>query len=126
MTKADQKLLFILLLIGLLTFAVGKFFYYAHEPEPQSRAVIKVSGKVVKTINLQEQAPLERHIITGKKGKAILETKGLKVRMLEAPCPDQICVNQGWIDNPLQAIVCVPNEVVVHFEEKAAVDDITG
>jgi len=124
MTKNDRKLLLALLLIGVLLFAFSKFFFYT--TETHSHVVIKVSGEMVKTIILQEESPLQRYKIEGKKGQAIVETKGLKVRMLESYCPDQICVNQGWIDSPRQPIVCVPNEIVIYFDEEASVDAITG
>jgi hypothetical protein len=124
MTKTDRQLFLALLLIGMLLFVCSKFFFY--QPNTQSRMVIKVSGEIVKTIILHEGSPLERYNIEGKKGQAIVETKGLKVRMLEAPCPDQICVNQGWIDSPRQTIVCVPNEIVIYLDEEASVDAITG
>lgn len=126
MTKADQKLILILLLIGLLTFAFSKFISYTQEPVSQSQVVIKVSGEHVETVSLQAEAPLQRYIITGKVGKAIVETEGLKVRMLEAPCPDQICVKQGWINNPQRAIICVPNEVVIYLEAESIIDATTG
>jgi hypothetical protein len=88
--------------------------------------VIKVKGEIIKTLTLREGEPLQRLVIEGKRGQAIVETKGLKVRMLEAPCPDQICVKQGWIDRPRQTIICVPNEIVIYIDAEASLDGITG
>jgi len=124
MNKTDCKLLISLLLIGVLLFVFSKYVYYS--PELQSQVVIKVSGEIVKTIVLQEGSPLERYKIDGKIGQAIVETKGLQARMLEAPCRDKLCVNQGWIDSPRRTIICVPNEIVIFFDEDAFVDAITG
>jgi hypothetical protein len=124
MTRTDQKLLLVLLLIGLLTFVWSKF--YTHPQVSPSQVVIKVEGEIVKNLTLQEDAPLQRFTIKGKRGQAIVETKGQKVRMLEAPCPDQICVKQGWIESSRQTIVCVPNEVVIYIDEEASVDATTG
>ena len=124
MTKTDCQLFLALLLIGVFLFVCSQFFFY--QPNPQSRVVIKVSGEIIQTIPLQKGTSQERFIVEGKKGKAIVEIKELKVRMLEAPCPDQICVNQGWIDSPWQTIVCVPNEIVIYLDKEAPVDAITG
>lgn len=45
-----------------------------------------------------------------------LEVKGGAIRVLESNCPQQICVNGGWIRRPRQVIACVPNKVLVTIE----------
>ena len=47
-----------------------------------------------------------------------LEIKDGAVHMLYANCPDQICVNTGWIDQEHDMIVCMPNKVIVQIVEK--------
>lgn len=125
MTKADTKLLLAIIFLSLFVFALLKF--YAAVLPTERQVVIKVSGEVVKKISLQEDRPLQRITIEGKKGPSIIEIKGRKVRMLEAFCPDKLCVKQGWISNPGQSIVCVPNEIVLYFDAAEAnfVDAIT-
>ncbi|HHY06456.1 MAG TPA: NusG domain II-containing protein [Clostridia bacterium] len=124
MTKTDQKLLLGLLIIGLLALAGHRFYFQSQTQSNQ--VIIKAKGEVVQTLTLRAGEPLQRLTIEGKKGQAIVETKGLKVRMLEAPCPDQICVQQGWIDSPRQTIICVPNEIVIYIDAEASLDGITG
>ena len=46
-------------------------------------------------------------------GTNTIEIKGGKVRMLEAQCPNRLCVHQGWIGFEGQSIVCLPNKVTV-------------
>jgi len=38
-----------------------------------------------------------------------------RVCVLEANCPDQICVDQGWISDSTVPIVCLPNKVIVEI-----------
>lgn len=45
-----------------------------------------------------------------------LEVRGGRVRVVESDCPQQICVNEGWIGYPGQVIACVPNKVIVTIE----------
>ncbi len=125
MTKADTKLLLAIILLSLFVFALLKF--YATVLPTERQVVIKVSGEVVKKISLQEGTHLQKITIEGKKGPAIIEIKGWKVRMVEAFCPDKLCVKQGWISNPGQSIICVPNEVVLYFDAAEAnfIDAIT-
>ena len=50
----------------------------------------------------------------GRKNK--IEIKDCRVRMLEASCPNHLCIRQGWISLEGQSIVCLPNKVVVRIE----------
>ncbi len=36
-----------------------------------------------------------------------------RVCMSEANCPDQICVNQGWISDGTVPIVCLPHKLII-------------
>ena len=46
-------------------------------------------------------------------GTNTIEIKDGKVRMLEALCPNHLCIHQGWIRFEGQSIVCLPNKVTV-------------
>ena len=48
------------------------------------------------------------------------------IRMLEASCPDQVCVNQGWISDSTLPIVCLPNKVIIEIVgEGSELDAVT-
>lgn len=122
MTPTDRKLLGALLVLGLLLWG-GQWFWVAqNQPE---RVIIKVQGEVVHTSNLQAGQPSQEIVVEGKIGTAIIEIAGEKVRMYQAPCPQQICVAQGWLTATHGALVCLPNEVVVYLE-RASLDGISG
>ena len=38
-----------------------------------------------------------------------------RVRVSEADCPDQICVNQGWIADGTVPIVCLPHRLILEI-----------
>ena len=46
-------------------------------------------------------------------GTNTIEIKDGRVRMLEAFCPNHLCIRQGWISLEGQSIVCLPNKVIV-------------
>ena len=46
-------------------------------------------------------------------GTNTIEIKDDRVRMLEALCPNHLCIRQGWIRFEGQSIVCLPNKVTV-------------
>lgn len=40
-----------------------------------------------------------------------------RIRMLDADCPDQICVHMGWLDSSKMPIVCLPNHLVIEYAD---------
>lgn len=44
----------------------------------------------------------------------IIQIENHKVRMLDADCPDHICMDMGWLGSSIP-IVCLPNHLVVQF-----------
>ena len=52
----------------------------------------------------------------GVEGINIVEVDHGRIRMLEADCPDGLCVRQGWVKSGLIPVVCLPNRVIITFE----------
>lgn len=50
--------------------------------------------------------------VHGALGITEFEIKDGKVRIIESPCPNKTCINQGW-HSP---IVCLPNNVIISIE----------
>ncbi|MGC8972091.1 MAG: NusG domain II-containing protein [bacterium] len=63
--------------------------------------------------------------VSGPLGTSIIEIKDNKVRMLSSPCPDKLCVKEGYISKPCQVIICVPNRIVIKIEGRANLDALT-
>ena len=53
-----------------------------------------------------------------------VEFHGNRVRVVESTCPLKLCVKTGWV-GPGGPIICVPNEVIIFFEEKTDYDTVT-
>lgn len=51
--------------------------------------------------------------VTTSLGTNVVEVKDGQVRVREADCPNQDCVNQGWISSSAQQIVCLPHKLYV-------------
>ncbi|MBI3592218.1 MAG: NusG domain II-containing protein [Nitrospirae bacterium] len=117
-TFADRVLLL------LLAFSSLYSFIFIKEVIPEGSFVrIEVSGRLQYSLPLYVDKEVE---VDGPLGKAIVEIKGGKVRMKEAPCNNKICIHQGWINSG--AIVCLPNRVVVIITgtNNKDIDGITG
>ncbi len=46
-------------------------------------------------------------------GTNTLEILGGRARMVEAQCPDKLCVKMGWVRYTGQSLVCLPEHIVV-------------
>jgi hypothetical protein len=75
-----------------------------------SNILITVDGEEYGTYSLFE----EQTIVIGQgDAQNIIEIKGGKAYMLEASCPDQLCVDQNKISFDKESIICLPNKVVL-------------
>ncbi len=86
------------------------------------------AGVRVRSIDLaQVDGPFSFEVDGPAGGNTILVEPG-RVRVSHAGCPDQVCVEQGWIDSGALPIICLPNELVIRIEggAPAEVDGVAG
>lgn len=93
-------------------------------------ATIYVDGNIYREISLQDSGDeiilIESATHPGEYNK--IEIKNHDIHMLEASCPDKLCVNQGFASNTRIPIVCLPNNVtitVTYSNDEVPVDVIT-
>ncbi len=124
MSKQDLYIILAVVVLG------GALWLGFHQPwqqrEDDSLAVITVDGTVIGEKNLRTNAPKEQFTVAGKNGNVTLETEGGGIRIVESPCPDQTCVKTGRIEKKGQAIVCVPNHLVIKIQtgEQSGLDAV--
>ena len=88
-----------------------------------SKAIVKVNGEIQGVYSLSEDQEIEIN-----HGTNILQIKNGKADMIEADCPDQLCVHQKKISMNHESIICLPNRVVVEIEssENSEYDAVTN
>ena len=98
--------------------ALALFVLFRNTKVDGSTACIYVDGELYDTIVLNAVAvPYEIRIEREDGHYNIVSVAHGQISVSEASCPDQICVNQGWIEDSLIPITCLPNRVVVEIEE---------
>lgn len=85
----------------------------ARAGEKGSLAVVEVNGRQVKQYVLSSGQPARRFTVSGWNGPSTFEIKDGRVHMLASDCRDKICIGEGWADSPGDAIICLPNRVVI-------------
>ena len=78
-----------------------------------SVAEITVDGQVVERIDLDRVTEGYTFTVEDKWGSNTIQVEPGRIRVLEADCPDQVCVRQGWISDEVTPIVCLPHRLVI-------------
>ena len=80
-------------------------------------ALVRVAGDAGSRV-----APLDQNatfILKGPLGETVVAVQDGAARIIASPCPHKVCVGMGAVSGAGQAVVCVPNRVVVTIEGSA-------
>ena len=96
------------IIFGLLILAGVLFFLYFNKGEEGAGVIVRVDGVEIARYSLSDSG---RYELNG--GTNILVIENGAACMLEADCPDHICVSQGKVRYAGQCITCLPNKLTV-------------
>lgn len=118
MKKGDK--IAAILITGIIILSFIGVFAYKHYISGSSRiAVIEQNGKVIKTIDLNNIKEKSEFVISYDKNHFNkIELEPGKIRIIDADCPDKVCVKTGWISDPGQTTVCLPHKLMIRIEGK--------
>jgi len=92
--------------------------------EEGADVVITIDGEFYKQVSLRKDQEIK---ISGDETTTnVLKIQNGKADMVEADCPDKLCVHQKSISKNGETIVCLPNKVVVEVKsgEDAEYDSV--
>lgn len=117
--KKDWMLIGIIVCVAVLVTFVHIFV----GGKGASKVTVKVDGVIQGTYSLAEDQEIK---ING--GTNILQIKNGRAKMVEADCPDQLCVHQKAVSMNHESIICLPNKVVaiVESSESSEYDAVTN
>ncbi|MEL1134656.1 NusG domain II-containing protein [Desulfitobacterium sp. THU1] len=110
-----------LLIIGVLLISVVSLgaMALAKTEYQDANIVIVVENEVEQRIPLEVQEQSQTYEFKFRDKTGFIEVKNGRVRMQEMDkeiCPKGICSDTGWIDSTNQAIVCLPNKIIVTIQ----------
>lgn len=111
MGKRIKKKDLILILLIVLAAAAAFIFHELLKESGNGTAVIRVNGVIEGSYPLSEDRKISIN-----NGTNVLQIKNGKARMVEADCPDQLCVHQRAVSANHESIICLPNKVVVEIK----------
>ena len=78
-------------------------------------ARITRDGVFVEEIDLSRVDEPYFLVLEDERGKNTIQVERDRIRVSEADCPDQICVQQGFIVDGTVPIVCLPHRLMVEI-----------
>lgn len=116
--KRGDIFLGLALIVGLAYFFVPHFWEKDKETASgKLYARITVDGKPYQTVELTKEA--KEYDIKTKYGYNILKVYNNGAQMIDADCPDKLCLTFGFVDGRGQSIVCLPHRVMVEVVDES-------
>lgn len=114
----------IILILILFSLSVAGFIFQKEIAQEGRFYLIEVEGKTLYRLPLSSDTLITLETRTD---DISIRTKSGRVCVSESSCPLKICVKTGWIKRPGEAIICVPNRMVVRIkgEKRKNIDAIT-
>lgn len=115
-TKGD-----IILIVGIVLWSIFSLFSLKNSVEGSaSRYVsVKVAGEEIQRIELTRENIGKTFPVNTRYGYNLIEIGDGKVRVIEADCPEQIDVLQGYIENTGEIIVCLPHRLIIEIVDES-------
>lgn len=104
----------IILAGAVLVIAVFIIIYMNAIKKNGDTVVVKINGEVYKELPLVEDTTLEIKGVN--EGVNILVVEDGYADIIEASCPDKLCVRQKRIHFDGESLVCLPNKVVIEIK----------
>lgn len=90
----------------------GICLLFLHPVSPAQVAEVEEDGRLVARLPLSEDSLLH---VRGCLGATEVRVRDRGVAIVRSPCPQQVCVANGWISRSGQMTACAPNRVVVRI-----------
>ncbi len=85
-------------------------------------AEIWSEGRLLYRVSLHEDA---QFVIESSHGSNTVTVKNGKIAVTQATCPDRYCMKRGACSAGAD-IICLPNQLVIKFSDKAQLDATSG
>ena len=82
------------------------------------------NSKLVEKIDLSKLDSERKITISGENGNNVILAQKNSIKMLSAECPDKVCVNHGELKKGGAPIICLPNKLVIRWENSSDEYDV--
>lgn len=109
-----------IIIFSLLLISCAVWWIFISSAPSQSKTVgIYQNGSLIEKIDLNSVTAEREIALTGEYGTNTIYISQDHIEMKSAECPDKLCVKHGELKESGAPIVCLPNRVVIKFENGA-------
>ena len=107
------KVILLLLLAAVAASAAFLLLRGGEKDHPVAR--ITRHGTVVEEIDLDKVDRPYTLTLEDEHGRNVVQVEKGRIRISQADCPDQVCVNRGWISDGTVPIICLPHKLMIEI-----------
>jgi hypothetical protein len=112
-----------LVIVGVLVGALVTIPLLRETAQASGRwAIVRLDGQIVHQLSLAKDQEVT---VVGPVGETVIQVQGGRVRVLRSPGAQEICMRQGWIHKPGEALICLPNHVTIEIPGDSGIDAIS-
>jgi hypothetical protein len=112
-----------LVIVGVLVGALVTIPLLRETAQASGRwVIVRLDGQIVHQLSLAKDQEVT---VVGPAGETVIQVQGGRVRVLRSPGAQEICMRQGWIHKPGEALICLPNHVTIEIPGDSGIDAIS-
>ena len=125
MKKWDVIIIIFLIIISFIPETV--IFITTYNKYNSFYVEVYSKGKLYKKLPLKKDAKKITFTVKDELGTNVIEIDKAQVKIIDADCPDKICVKAHGINKPGEALICLPHKLVVKIigEGKQETDEVS-
>lgn len=125
-TMKQNKFWIIIFAVIFIISAIGSLAIFKFQGKGNI-ACIYQDGELIKQINLDTvTTPYQFTVNYGNSGYNTVSVENGRISVIDASCPDHVCINTGWISDGAIPIVCLPNKLTIQMDtETNSIDGST-
>lgn len=125
MKKWDVIIIIFLIIISFIPETV--IFITTYNKYNSFYVEVYSKGKLYKKLPLKKDAKKITFTVKDELGTNVIEIDKAQVKIIDADCPDKICVKAHGISKPGEALICLPHKLVVKIigEGKQETDEVS-
>ena len=114
--------LLLLLIVVVVAASICALRFWLGDKHP-GYVTVRIDGEVVASYDLSEDQEVE---LNG--GTNTMRIEDGTVKMIQADCPDKLCMKQKAISKNRENIICLPNNIVLQIanQDESELDAVTN
>ncbi|MDQ2087146.1 NusG domain II-containing protein [Herbivorax sp. ANBcel31] len=125
MIKKGDIFIFGVILVIIIISSMGIYYYKSDKGDFDKVAVIKQGDIEVERIFIDDLDEL-KELELFKEYNVTIHAENGRIKFYKSDCPNQVCVNSGWISKKGEMAVCLPYQIIIKIEgADSGVDIVT-